>query len=312
MPEHRPRPSPAARISAILAGLALALAALGAAAQDYIAQKAMPFGNHDGTALTGDFYAPKTGSGHPVLIALHGGAWKIGSVEGYALWGPWLAARGYAVFAVDYRLVRGGKNLYPAAVHDVRAAIQFVRSHAAALGIDPQRIGLIGDSAGAHLAALVALTADTPLYAGAYPNDPYAGVSTRVKAVVGVYGVYDMVAQWQHDQIHRPRDNITEVFLGVPPQQNRQIFFESSPMSYTTVDRASTSFLLSWGTEDDIVDRTSQSEAFLVALKQAGFYVRPVVVQSAPHFWMWDPIEESGSFTGFLAPRLLRFLQDRL
>ena len=56
----------------------------------------------------------------------------------------------------------------------------------------------------------------------------------------------------------------------------------------------------------------SQSERFVTALKQAGFFVRTVVVPGAPHFWMADPIDETTSYTGFLAPRLLRFLQDQL
>ena len=77
-------------------------------------------------------------------------------------------------------------------------------------------------------------------------------------------------------------------------------------------DNNATAFLLSWGTEDDIVDRASQSEAFLYALKQARFFVRTVVMQGAGHFWMSDPIEEPGSTTAHLAPRLLRFLAERL
>ena len=64
----------------------------------------------------------------------------------------------------------------------------------------------MGDSAGAHLAALVALTGDSAPFAAGYSNDPYASVSTKAKVVVGVYGAYDLLAQWQHDQITRPRD----------------------------------------------------------------------------------------------------------
>ena len=64
-------------------------------------------------------------------------------------------------FSIDYRLTRDGQNHYPAAVHDVRAAVQWVRSHGAELKIDPARIALMGDSAGAHLGALVALAGDT-------------------------------------------------------------------------------------------------------------------------------------------------------
>jgi hypothetical protein len=63
---------------------------------------------------------------------------------------------------------------------------------------------------------------------------------------------------------------------------------------------------------DDTADPPTQSESFLLALKQAGFFVRSVILQAAPHFWVSDPIDETGSFTGFLAPRLVRFLQAQL
>jgi dipeptidyl aminopeptidase/acylaminoacyl peptidase len=87
--------------------------------------------------------------------------------------------------------------------------------------------------------------------------------------------------------------------------------YAASPIAHATFANNSTAFLLAYGTHDDIVD-TRQSEAFLTALKQARFYVRTVIVQSAPHFWMADPVEEPNSFAGFLAPRLLRFLAQRL
>jgi acetyl esterase/lipase len=96
-----------------------------------------------------------------------------------------VAEHGYVLFSVNYRLLAGTKNRYPAAVHDTRAAVQFLRSKAVALKVDPTRIGCIGDSAGAHLASLVALTGDTPALCEAYPRDPYARVSTKGKVVVG-------------------------------------------------------------------------------------------------------------------------------
>src|SRR4029434_5647181 len=120
---------------------------------------------------------------------------------------------GYVLFAINYRLVQGTKHRYPVAVHDTRAAVQFLRSQAAALKVDPTRSGCMGDSAGAHLAALVALTGDSPPFCMADASEAYAGVSTHVKVVVGVYGVYDLLAQWQHDQIARPRDQIRAAFL---------------------------------------------------------------------------------------------------
>jgi len=279
---------------------------------DYEVQKALEYGRHDGVRLTGDLYSPKVPGKYPVVVGVHGGGWQGGTAGFYQYWGPYLARRGYVLFAIDYRLVRDGRKMYPEAVQDVRAAVQFVRSRGEAIKADPERIALMGDSAGAHLAALVALAGEKPPFNAAYKDDPYSSVSARVKAFVGIYGVYDMSAQWQHDLVHRPLDNISQKFLGMPLVENRRLFFDASPISYATRENNQTSVLLSWGTEDDIVDRHSNSDAFLLALKQAGFFVRPVVVQGAPHFWSVDPIEEPGSFSAVLAPRLLRFLQERL
>ncbi len=281
-------------------------------AHDIDIRKNVQFGIHDGEVLTGDYYAPPGTGTWPTLIALHRGAWKLGTAEVYQYWGPYLAQRGYVLFSINYRLVHGSENRYPAAVHDTRAAVQFLRDKAEALKVDANRIGFIGDSAGAHLAALVALTGDSPPFSAAYPDDSYFGVSTNVKVVVGVYGVYDLLAQWQHDQLARPRDQITEAWLGKSPMESRQLFYEASPLTYTTIDRNRTAFLVAWGTEDDMVEPHSQSEGFVTALKQAEFFVRTVIVPGAPHFWMSDPIDEPTSYTGFLAPRLLRFLQDQL
>jgi acetyl esterase/lipase len=248
-----------------------------------------------------------------VLVAVHGGGWQLGTRDSYRHWGPWLAARGYALFAaVDYRLSKPREPSYPAAVYDIRGAVQFVKGEAEALKLDPARVGLVGDSAGAHLAALVALAGDDPLFAGTGEEHAHAALSTKVKAVIGIYGVYDLAQQWHHDLAPRPDDRICEKFLGAAPTQNRRLYFDASPLSYATTDNNATAFLLSWGTEDDIVDRTTQSEAFLVALKQARFYARSVVMQGAGHFWMSDPIEEPASITGYLAPRLLRFLAEKL
>ena len=89
-------------------------------------------------------------------IFIHGGGFARGSKAGYGnTWGPYLAARGYVVFAIDYRLSTPTQATWPQALLDCKAAVQYLRGNAAALGIDPDRIGVGGDSAGASLAALV-------------------------------------------------------------------------------------------------------------------------------------------------------------
>jgi acetyl esterase/lipase len=272
----------------------------------------LQYATHDGVALIGDYYVPKAAGKYPVVVAVHGGGWAAGARAGYRFWGPYLAERGIALYAIDYRLTKPGQPSYPHSVQDVRAAVQFVKSKAADLKADPDRVALMGDSAGAHLAALTALAYDSAPFASAYPGDPYASVSAKAKAVVGAYGVYDMVQQWTHDQVSRPRDNIVENFLGKPPMDDRKVYFESSPMSYATRANNQTSFFLTWGTADDIADPATQSEAFMLALKQAGFFVRPAPVVAAPHFWMADPIAEPRGHVGFVAPQIVRFLEGRL
>jgi acetyl esterase/lipase len=273
------------------------------------------YANHDGVELAGDLYLPKAADtdtkATPALVAVHGGGWVTGVRAAFQYWGPYLATRGIAIFAISYRLTTKSKT-FPEAVQDVLAGVQFVRGKASAFGIDPTRIGLIGASAGAHLAALAALGGRK--FVGAYPHDPFAAADTSVKALIGVYGVYDLYAMWSSLQVQdgRNSDNKVEKFIGAPPMANRQIYFDASPVSYATYSNNAIGVLLATGTNDDLVDPKSQTEPFQLALKQAGFFVRPCIVPGAPHYWMNDPIEEPGSLSGFLAPRLMRFLAERL
>jgi acetyl esterase/lipase len=307
----------------LLAVLALASICMAAQAQTQTQNQTygvamrpnIQYAEHDGVKLAGDLYSPKGRDKAPLVIAVHGGGWQVGSRASYQYWGPFLAKHGYGLLAINYRLSKPGAKTYPAAVYDVKAAVQFTRANAVELGIDPDRIGVMGDSAGAHLVALVALAGDEALFSGEYRNDPHAATPANVKAVIGFYGVYDMQAQWHHDQITRPRDQITEKFLGVSPMQSRRTYFDASPMSYATVEKrekTGTRFLLIHGTNDDIVDPQTQSQAFLTSLKQAGFFARTIVVPGSGHFWASDPVEEPGSYGAQAAPQMLRFLQAGL
>jgi acetyl esterase/lipase len=272
----------------------------------------LTYATHDGVALAGDLYLPKAAGPAPALIAIHGGGWQQGARSTFQYWGPYLAARGYALFAISYRFAGKGKKAFPEAVRDVLAAIQYLRGNAAALGVDPARIALFGASAGAHLGALAALGGRALALAGGYPEDPNANVDTTVKALVGVYGVYDLIEMWQAYRLNSPLDNNIENFIGASPMENRQLYFDASPVSYATYANNKTAVLLACGTEDDLVDRKTHTDAFLRVLKQAGFFARTCIVQGAGHYWVSDPLDEPGSYTGFLAPRLLRFLAEKL
>src|ERR1041385_120432 len=231
--------------AAVVAAALLVPGALArAATYEVTVRNDIVFAEHDGVKLLGDLYAPKGLDKAPVLVGVHGGGWQVGDRKFYKNWGTYLAKNGYAVFAIEYRLMKPGGKAWPGAVYDTKAAVQYVRAQAGELGVDPERIALIGDSAGAHLSALVALAGEEPLFSSEHKSDPHANVSAKVKAVVVFYGVYDMAAQWEHDIVTRPRDNIVEKLLGASPMVNRRVYFDASPMSYATVDKNATRFLL--------------------------------------------------------------------
>src|SRR5216684_5433990 len=139
----------------------------------------LTYATHDGVALLGDLYLPKGAGPFPVLVALHGGGWVQGVRSAFQYWGPYLAGRGYALFAISYRLAKPGQKTFPHAVQDVLAAVQFVRGSAKDFNIAPDRIGVFGHSAGGNLGALAALAGSR--FGNGYPQDQQAKVSTDVK-----------------------------------------------------------------------------------------------------------------------------------
>ena len=143
-----------------------------------------------------------------------------------------ISPRAACGFSISYRLATKTKT-FPEAVQDMLAGVQFVRGKAATFGIDPARIGLIGASAGAHLAALAALSGKK--FAGGYPQDAVRSDDTGVKALIGVYGIYDVVAMWTNYQVQGGRENNIQKFIGAPPMENRQLYFDASPISYATL-----------------------------------------------------------------------------
>ena len=272
----------------------------------------LTYATHDSVALGGDLYLPKGAGPFPALVGVHGGGWVLGDRGQFQHWGRYFAARGVALFAITYRLAKTGQKTFPHAVQDVMAAVQYVRGNAKSYGIVPDRIGIFGHSAGANIGSLAALAGKGPPFANGYPQDEHAKVSTEVKVFAGLYGVYDLAQMWLTYNLQSPGSNNIEKFLGASLVDNRQLYFDASPISHAVTANNKVAIHLSVGTEDDLVDRKANTDAFVLALRQAGFFVRTTILQGGPHYWGSDPIDEPGSFSGFLAPRLMRFLQEKL
>jgi acetyl esterase/lipase len=258
----------------------------------------------DGVELKGDLYLPDGDGPHPVLVAAPGGAWLRGDKKQLGHWGRHLAANGFAVFAIDYRRATAGK-VFPKNVQDVMAAARFIQDQAAALSLDPARIGLLGASAGAHLTSLAALAQGEPWLDG--PTVPF-------KALVVCYGVYDLVAHWQADLDKNPEpgQDHTVRMLGATPYDDQQLYFDASPIRHVAYARNALKTLVIWGADDGDV-LPYQSESFVRALRQARFFVRAVAVPGAGHFWFSEePIDALGSATGKVAPGVVAFLKQHL
>lgn len=138
-----------------------------------------------GRDLRCDVYTPpgvEAGAAAPCVILVHGGSWRSGDRTQLRGYGILLGRAGYVCVAPEYRLL--GEAPWPAQIHDVKAAIRWVRATASELGVDPARIAIEGNSAGAHLALVAAGTADHPDLEG---EGGHAGVSTAVAAVAAIY-----------------------------------------------------------------------------------------------------------------------------
>ncbi len=266
---------------------------------------------HDGETLSADAWLPVGAARPPALILLHGGAWTKGSRHAYAEWGRYLAGRGIAAVAIDYRLATPGRSAFPESLWDVKGAIQALRAGHLGFEVDGNRIGMLGGSAGAHLAALAALTAGDPVWRNPYP-DPFADVSAAAPVVIGLAGTYDMIERWVHDRLDRtPDDSSAELLLGGTPMSQRRRYYEASPVFHASEANArGTRWLLAWGTEDDVTPPETQSLALSRHLKLAGAVVRHAPIVGAPHYWYFETEPDApGSFNARFAERLHVFLE---
>lgn len=143
----------------------------------------VPYGTGNGRPLCLDIYPPDAGrSLRTAVLMFHGGGWRRGDRKMMAPHARLLREDGFTALAIEYRLL--GESAWPGAIHDVKAAIRWVRANAADLAIDADRIVLEGFSAGAHLSLLAAGTPDNPAFEG---DGGTPGVSTAVAAVAVFY-----------------------------------------------------------------------------------------------------------------------------
>ena len=228
-----------------------------------------------------DLYVPGKGKAPmPVVVWIHGGGWRNGSKGSGGPARP-LVERGYAVVDVDYRL--SGEAIFPAQIQDCKAAVRWVRANAAKYGLDPDRIGAWGSSAGGHLVALLGTAGD----AREFDTEANRDYSSRVQAVCDWFGPTDLLQMDAHaiegsKLIHDAPNSPESLLVGGPIQQEpyRTLAGKVNPITYVTKDDPA--FLIMHGDKDMLVS-PHQSELLYDALKKAGVDATLQVVKGAGH-----------------------------
>lgn len=229
--------------------------------------------NPDGQHLELDLARPKTGTGpFPAVICIHGGGFRAGSRQGYDGLCIKLAERGYVAVTVSYRLAP--KYQFPAAIHDVKAAVRWLRAHARDYHIDPNRIGVTGGSAGGHLAQFLAVTGDVKRSEGEGGNPEQ---SSRVSCVVNVYGPSDFTKSYGKSV---DAAQVLPLWLGGDLEKERAKHVLASPLYWVTPDAAPT--LCIHGTDDKYVAH-EQAVWIVDRLKAAGVEAELLTLQGAGH-----------------------------
>lgn len=232
-------------------------------------------GGHERHKL--DIYTPENapaGAKLPLVVWVHGGGWQNGTKN--ACPALWLVPHGYVVASINYRL--SSHATYPAQIEDCKAAIRWLRANAAKHGLDAERIGVWGASAGGHLVALLGVTGDVK----DFDKGEHLGASSAVQAVCDFFGPTDFLQMSKfpstipHDSPTSPESKL----IGGAIQEHKEKVARANPLTF--VSRGDAPFLILHGDKDPLVP-IHQSELLETALKQAGVEVSLVRLEGAGH-----------------------------
>lgn len=241
------------------------------------------YSNPGGVSLQLNLARPKNGEGpFPAVLCIHGGGFRAGNRESYDGLCLRLAERGFVAATITYRLAPQHK--FPAAVHDTKAAVRWLRANAVTYAINPDRIGVTGGSAGGHLAQFLAVTAHVPQFEGTGGNPEQ---SSAVTCVVNVYGPSDFTQSYGKSV---DAHEVLPLWFGGNLETARPLHVEGSPLYWVTPDSART--LCIHGTEDKYVAH-EQAVWLVDKLKSAGVEAELLTLEGAGHGFKGADAEKS-------------------
>jgi acetyl esterase/lipase len=231
-------------------------------------------GGHERHQL--DLYLPDSASPQPfpLVIWIHGGAWRQGSKDRCPA--RFLLQEGFAVASINYRLSQHA--IYPAQIQDCKTAVRWLRAHAGQYGLDPDHFGAWGSSAGGHLAALLGTTG----HVDAFDLGPHPELSSRVQAVCDFFGPTDFLRMNDHPgrMDHNAPDSPESQLVGGPIQEHPEKTAQANPVTHVAKDAPP--FLIMHGDRDPLVPY-QQSELLDKKLRAAGVPSELVLIKGAGH-----------------------------
>ena len=282
-------------ISTLIASYSGVMAAELVIPGDVTFEQGIEYSNPDGQHLQLNMARPKSGSGpFPAVMCIHGGGFRAGNRDGYNKLCLTLAQRGFVAVTVSYRLAP--KYQFPAAVHDVKAAVRWLRANAKTYGIDPMRVGVTGGSAGGHLAQFLGVTSGVRQFEGDGGN---AEQSSSVACVVNVYGPSDFTKSYGKSV---DAAEVLPLFLGGDLEKARPRHILASPLYWVTPNAAPT--LCIHGTEDKYVAH-EQAVWLVDRLKACGVEAELLTLEGAGHGFKDADAEKAEK-------ALLTFFENRL
>lgn len=241
-----------------------------------------PYAGTDNPAQTLDLYLPSRREADrllPAIVSIHGGAFMFGDKRGgLARLVPLVASGEFVGVSINYRL--SGEATWPAQAHDCKAAIRWVRANAGRHGIDPERIAVMGESAGGHLATIIGLGGGVPELEGELGG--HRDVSSRVRCVVNLFGPSDLVrlpddgSRDDHASAKSPEGRL----IGGDVRENADRARAASPIRHVSKDDPP--FLIIHGSDDPVIPH-AQSQRLHAALQAAGVSSTFITITGGGH-----------------------------
>ena len=246
------------------------------------AQLDIPYADNNNPRQRLDLYLPTKPAGEgplPIVVWIHGGAWRAGDKKGGLRNVADLVAGGeYAGASIGYRLT--GETVWPTQIHDCKAAIRWIRANAEKHNIDPQRIGVWGSSAGGHLVAMLGTSGGVAELEGNLGR--HTETAGNVQCVVDYYGPSDIVAMGQYpsNMDHDAPNSPESILVGGPVQETKHVARAASTTTYVTANDPP--FLIVHG-DNDMTVPYNQSQRLHAALKTAGVDTTFITVTGGGH-----------------------------